>query len=233
MDASVSTIGGAQLTILNADRKIDTEMMTKAHAWVPKSQFAKFGITGFDDKNGVWAIQGGTAKNPTYTVPTLEKSAFSAGTGIQVYITGSGKTFTFAGAVSDAQMEIPAVQKYNFIGNCFPADCDIRDIQMDESVSTIGGAQLTHLDADRKVDATIQEKAYAWVPKSQFAKYGIVGREGDNGTWAIQGGTAKNPTYTVPTTAEALTIKAGGAVQVYVTGAGKKIYVNPTYTLAK
>ena len=233
MDASVSTVGGAQLYILNADRKINTEMMTKAHYWVPKAFFALYGITGFNDKNGVWAVQGGTIKNPTYTVPTLEKSVFPAGTGIQVYVTLANKSFTFAGAVTDAQMAIPAVQKYNFIGNCFPADCDIRDIQMDETVSTVGGAQLYRLNADRKLDTTIQEKAYYWVPKAFYAIYGIVGREGDNGTWAIQGGTLKNPTYTVPTTAEELTIKAGSAVQVYVTLANKTIYVNPTYTLAK
>ena len=231
VDASVTT-GGAQLYILNADRKVDTTFQEKAHAWVRKADFTKYGITGFDDKNGVWAIQGGTLKAPTYTVPTLEKSVFSAGTGIQVYFTLANKSFTFAGSVSDAQLAIPAVQKYNFIGNCFPADCDIRDIQMDETVTT-GGAQFYRLNADRKLDTTIQEKAYAWVKKSDFAKYGIVGREGDFGTWAIQGGTLKAPTYTVPTTAEELTIKAGSAVQVYVTLANKTIYVNPTYTLAK
>ena len=231
MDTSV-TLGGAQLSILNADRKVNTTFQEKAHYWVPKSQFKTFGITGFDDKNGVWAIAGDDPRNPTYTVPTLEKSVFSAGTGIQVYITGTGKSLTFAGAVTDAQMEIPAVRKYNFIGNCFPADCDIRDIQMDSTV-TLGGAQLARLNADRKVDATIQEKAYYWVPASQYKTFGIVGREGDYGTWAIAGDDPRNPTYTVPTTAEELTIKAGSAVQVYVTGTGKNIFVNPTYTLAK
>ena len=237
MDASVG-LGAAQFSILNADRKLDTTKQEKVYAWVPKSQFKTFGITGFDDKNGVWAIQSPDPKAPRksiYTVPALEASVFSAGTGVQVYITGSGKSFTFSGSVTDAQMAIPAVKKYNFIGNCFPADCDIRDIQMDETVG-LGAAQLQRLNADRKLDTTIQEKVYAWVPASQYKTFGIVGREGDNGTWAIQAPDPKDPrksTYTVPTTAEELTIKAGSAVQVYVTGAGKTIFVNAPYTLAK
>ena len=233
MDTSV-TLGNAQLSILNADRKVNTTFQEKAHYWVPKSQFKTFGITGFDDKNGVWAIQDNTdPRNPKYTVPPAEVSVLAAGTGIQIYINGTGKSFAFAGAVTDAQMEIPAVRKYNFIGNCFPADCDIRDIQMDESV-TLGNAQITRLNADRKVDATIQEKAYYWVPASQYKTFGIIGRDGDFGTWAIQDNTdPRNPKYTVPTTADELTIKAGCAVQIYVNGTGKKIYVNPTYTLAK
>ena len=233
MDTSVG-LGVAQFSILNADRKVDTAFQEKAHYWVPKSQFKTFGITGFDDKNGVWAVQGGPdPRHPTYTVPSAEASVLAAGTGIQIYINGTGKSFAFAGAVSDAQETIPTVKKYNFIGNCFPADCDIRDIQMDETVG-LGVAQLTRLDADRKVDTTIQEKAYYWVPASQYKTFGIVGREGDFGTWAIQGGPdPRHPTYTVPTTTEELTIKAGSAVQIYVNGTGKIVYVNPTYTLAK
>ena len=230
MDASV-LLGNAQLQCLNADRKLDTTKQEKIYYWVPKNLFAAYGITGFDDKNGVWTLQNTVGKTTTYTVPSLEKSVFPAGTGFQVFLTLANKSFTFAGAVTDAQMVIPAVQKYNFIGNCFPADCDIRDIQMDETV-LLGNAQLQRLNADRKLDTTIQEKIYYWVPKNLYSAYGIVGREGDNGTWTIQNTVGKTTTYTVPTTAEELTIKAGSAVQIFVTLPNKTIFINPPYTLA-
>ena len=99
---------------------------------------------------------------------------------------------------------------------------------MDASVG-LGNAQFSTLDnsALRKAQVT-----YAWVPKSQFAKFKITGREGDNGTWAIKGKSGRDDTYTEPT-GDALVLSAGSAIQVFVSATGKKVYINPPYTLSK
>ena len=228
MDSSVSTVGGAKFMLLDSSDKRAAQV---TYHWVPASEFTKYGITGFDGKNGVWAKQGGTdPRHPTYTVPTGDAAILKAGTGIQLNINGEGKALNLSGEVSDAQIVLTTVNNFNFIGYPFPTDGDIRDIQMDDTVSTVGGAKFMLLDNSDKRAAQV---TYHLVPRDQFTKYGITGRDGDFGTWAKQGGTdPRHPTYTEPT-GDALILKAGSAIQLNINGNGKKVYINPPYTLAK
>ena len=224
MDTTV-TIGNAKLSTLDNSNLRAAQV---EYIWVPKSQFSKYGITGFDDKNGVWTIKSGSGRDTTYTVPAAEASILKAGTGIQLYVNGTGKALNLSGEVTDAQIELPTLSNFNFVGYPFPADGDIRDIQMDTTV-TIGNAKFSTLDNSNLRAAQVE---YIWVPRSQFSKYSIVGRDGDNGTWAIKEGSGRDTTYAEPT-GDALILKAGSAIQLYVNGTGKKVYINAPYTLAK
>ena len=224
MDSSV-TLGGASFSTLDntALRANQVE-----YVWVPKSSYEDCKITGYENLNGVWAKQEGSGRNVTYTVPTGDAAILKAGTGIQLVVNGTGKALNLSGEVSDAQIVLTTVNNFNFIGYPFPTDGSVLDVQMDETV-TLGGASFSTLD-NTALRANIVE--YVWIPESSYADCKVTGREGDNGVWAKQEGSGRNVTYTVPT-GDAAILKAGSAIQLVVNGTGKKVYINPTYTLSK
>ena len=227
MDTTV-TLGGATLALLDNSnlRKAITE---QTYTWVPKSQYATCKIQGREGDNGAWALKVGSGRDAVYTIPTGEAAVIKAGTGLQLNINGTGKMLNLSGQVADEQIVIPAQNNFNFVGNPFPADCDVCDIQMDTTV-TLGGATLAFLD-NSNLRKAITEQTYTWVPKSQYATCKIQGREGDNGAWALKVGSGRDAVYTIPTGEDAV-IKSGSTVQINVNGTGKFIFINPTYTLA-
>ena len=227
MDASVG-LSAATFSILD-NSNLRKAITDQTYTWVPQSQYKTCKIQGREGDNGAWALKVGTGRDAVYTIPTGADAVIKAGTGIQLNVNGTGKMLNLSGQVTDEQVVIPAQNNFNFIGNPFPTDCDVCDIQMDTTVG-LSGATLSFLD-NSNLRKAITDQTYTWVPKSQYKTCKIQGREGDNGAWALKVGTGRDAVYTIPTGADAL-IKAGSSVQINVNGTGKFIYINPTYTLA-
>ena len=174
-------------------------------------------VSAYEDRNGVWIIYTpGTRTTPAkYELPTGEDAILKVGEGIQIDLPTAENTVLFNGEVSDKDIVQFSRKALNYIGNPYPADCEIQDFQIDKSVANLA-ANFQRLTAG--AGSACQ---YMWytIAGAKTVGLDVSKYEADpdsyNGVWIIYtAGTRTKPaTYALPTGEDAV-VTAGSAVQI-------------------
>ena len=191
---------GADLQILDMSRKCIGE----AYQWLTPAMAGKDGFDlGLPEGMGAWV-------NEDYALPEIDPLEF--GQVVQVTLP-SGAGFKSSGEVSDDDAAVTGRAKCNFVGNPYPVEMSIENIQCDDSVEDMG-ADLQILDASRKCIG----EAYQWLTPAMAGKDGFdLGLPEGMGAWV-------NEDYALP---EIDPLKPGEGTQVTLPSVGTITVICP------
>ena len=195
------------------------------------------GDTSYDKLNGVWLEQytyedRGRTKTG-YRLPSDELGNVATGDGFQIQLPSGENFFQFNGEVGEDDMLQKSRNALNFIGNPYPANCPIQNVQLDNSVGD-STAFLQYLD-----DGCAMLKMYYWYTVATAKTIGAIAA-GDttyddlNGVWLEQytyedRGRTKTG-YRLPTD-EFATLTGGSAVQIQMPADDLDMFVLAPYDL--
>ena len=168
LDANVGALE-ANLQLL-----ADNQASSAFYNWMDKATASDFGIDVASGRNGIWVLEDdelGFVAAPAVPLNVGDGVQIDAAEGVQV---------TLAGQVDDADLAYPARNGYNYVGNAFPEDIDMQNIQLDASVGALE-ANMQFLGSNQASIAF-----YNWMDKATAADFGIEVVEGMNGVWVLE-----------------------------------------------
>ena len=152
----------------------DNQASSAFYYWMDKTTALDFGIEVASGKNGAWVLEDEELGFVASAAVPLK-----TGDGVQIDALDTAK-ITLSGQVDDADVVYPARAGYNYVGNAFPQDIDIQDVQLGESVGALE-ANMQFLGSNQATSSF-----YYWMDKTTALDFGIEVAEGYNGAWVLE-----------------------------------------------